>query len=325
MFTREIMLPLILFLAGAWTAGPVLLSPGPPDGFDGTAVKDPSIVFHGGRWHLFYTARGQGRYSIGYVSAPTLEQLAKAPRRQLAQLCGTKDSYAAAPQVFFFRPRGKWYLVFQNTDSNYQPVFSTTSELTRPESWSPPRPLAVKRDAAKWIDFWVLCDGAHAYLYFTRGHADLYVMKTALARFPEGWDEPRRVFGPLHESAHVYRAAGPVPRYLMLFETQQEDRRGYGLAGAPVPEGPWREIDRAFAAGPAIGFPPGVEPWTTEVSHGELLRAGFDERLEVDAADLRFLVQGLPAGAHRGPYAELPWRLGILRARAVARTGSGLR
>jgi endo-1,4-beta-xylanase len=53
--------------------------------------------------------------------------------------------------------------------------------------------------------------------------------------------------------------------------------------------------------------------WTDEVSHGELLRAGYDERLEVTAHPVQFLIQGLEAAQHQGEYPSLPWRLGLLR------------
>jgi hypothetical protein len=54
-------------------------------------------------------------------------------------------------------------------------------------------------------------------------------------------------------------------------------------------------------------------PWTTNVSHGELLRAANDERLEVDPAHLRFLFQGADDRQYRGnPYGKIPWRLGLL-------------
>ena len=33
--------------------------------------------------------------------------------------------------------------------------------------------------------------------------------------------------------------------------------------------------------------------WTDSISHGELLRAGYDEHLEVDPARLRFVFQGV--------------------------------
>lgn len=88
-----------------WHGGPPLFSPGPPGSFGETAVKDPSIVFAGGLWRLFYTARGGTRYSIGYAAAPSLEDLAAARRYPLPQLRGEKEDYAAAPQVFYFRPQ----------------------------------------------------------------------------------------------------------------------------------------------------------------------------------------------------------------------------
>lgn len=303
------MLPWMLWFATTWSAGPVVLAPGVAGSFDEIAVKDPSVVFHDGQWHLFYTARGQGRYSLGHVSARSLDKLATAPRHELKQLRGRNNSYAAAPQVFYFRPHQKWYLVFQTKDSNYQPVFSTNPDINRPDLWTTPGALASKREPAKWIDFWVLCDQHHAYLFFTRQHQAVYVMKTPIQQFPSGWDEPKRVFGPVHESCHVYRAGG---RYVLLYETQQDDRRGYGLAEAPSPEGPWREVDREFAAGALLRFAPGLPHWTAEVSHGELLRQGVDERMEVNPGSWRFLIQGLPRGAHQGAYEELGWRLGII-------------
>ena len=53
--------------------------------------------------------------------------------------------------------------------------------------------------------------------------------------------------------------------------------------------------------------------WTDSFSHGELLRAGQDEHLEVDPAELRFLFQGVSDSAQAGKqYGEIPWQLGML-------------
>ena len=54
--------------------------------------------------------------------------------------------------------------------------------------------------------------------------------------------------------------------------------------------------------------------WTDSFSHGELIRSGHDQTLEVDPAQLRFLFQGVTDENRRGKkYGEIPWRLGILR------------
>jgi hypothetical protein len=49
------------------------------------------------------------------------------------------------------------------------------------------------------------------------------------------------------------------------------------------------------------------------VSHGELIRAGTDQLLEVDPEHLRFLFQGVSDDEKAGKsYGQIPWKLGIL-------------
>ena len=107
-----------------WKASAPVLLPGAKGSFDEVSVKDPSIVFFENAWHLFYTVRGQNEYTTAYVSAKDLETLKTAPRFELEQIRG-KTRYGCAPQVFYFEPQNKWYLIFQNRDANYQPAFST--------------------------------------------------------------------------------------------------------------------------------------------------------------------------------------------------------
>ncbi len=299
-----------------WQAGAPILEPGAPGTFDEVAVKDPSIVFAEGQWHLFYTAGSKDAYGLGYVAAPTIEGFSKALRHHLAQLGGASDAYAAAPQVFYFTPQRKWYLVYQTRDTNYQPVYATTENLADPASWAGPLPLVAKNESAKWIDFWVICDDTHAYLFYTRSHQAVYAMRSPLDAFPQGLANPHEIFAPVHESVHVYRVKGR-PEYHMLYECRDSrDLRRYGLAAAASLDGPWKHVTGDYASGEMLRFEPGVTPWTAEVSHGEVLRSGHDERLEYDAAETRFLIQGLSAAQHQGAYTDLPWRLGILRREA---------
>jgi endo-1,4-beta-xylanase len=294
----------------AWRVSPPLPLPGPAGSFDETAVKDPTLVRYGGRWHVFYTARGGNAYTLGYVSAASFESLQKSPRYPLDRLRSRDGAYAAAPQVFYFRPQRKWYLIFQTTDSNYQPVFSTTATIERPESWTKPENLVAKRENAKWIDFWLICDENLTYLFFTRAHKEVVVMTTKLADFPKGFGDARPVFSPLIEAAHIYRMKG-IEKYMMLVETSPDRKlRRYGLATAGSLRGPWSLATSDFASGPQLRYAPGEEVWTNEVSHGELIRTGYDERLEVDPAKLEFFIQGMPLARHQGDYPSLPWRLG---------------
>lgn len=291
-----------------WCVNPPLLGPGPPGAFDEVSVKDPSIVFHGNRWHLFYTARSRAEYSLGYVSAERLEDLGGAERTRL-----DLEGYAAAPQVFFFTPQETWYLVFQTTAAYYQPVFMTTQSIDNPLSWSPSRPLVEKDDEAKWIDFWVICDEDHAYLFYTRSHQELWAMKTTREAFPEGFAEPVKVFEGLHEAAHIYKVRDDG-RFVMLYE-QGPGVRHFGLAVASQLPGPWKRVDDRWASAERLDFPEGVPRWTEMVSHGELLRAGYDERLQIPADEVRFLIQGAREAEIDVPYPQIPWRLGLIDAK----------
>ena len=298
-----------------WTQGPELLRSGPPGAFDAISVKDPSIVRYDNRWHVFYTARNRTDCKLGYVSAPKLEDLAHARRHSLDQLHGARSKYAAAPQVFYFRPHKKWYLIYQTTDSNYLPVYSSAAAIGNPTSWTAAKTLVHKQDKAKWIDFWVICDDALAYLFFTRNHQEVVVMTTRLADFPDGFSNMRRVFSPVHEAVHVYSLKGSRPGYVMLSEHQDGQLRRFGLARATSLGGPWTLASERFAAGQQLKCPPGQARWTDEVSHGELLRSGWDERLQVPFGQWQFLVQGMLREQHQGEYSLLPWRLGLITAR----------
>ena len=297
-----------------WTVEQRVLLPCPAGSFDETAVKDPSIVFADGRWHLFYTAYGPDLVrKIGWTSSPILEGLNQAPHAELNQIHSKDSAYAAAPQVFFFEPQSHWYLICQTRDSNYQPVFSTTTDPTDPASWTAPAPLVEKTDTDKWIDFWVLCDAENAYFFYTRSHSDVFAMTTPLDRFPEGFDNPQRVFGPVHEAVHVYKARG-LEEYHMIYEHRhEEDRRSYGLAVAPHPLGPWTPRNPQYAQGDQLRYPPATTRWTDEVSHGELIRTGHNQLLEYDPAKTQFLIQGLLTEQHTGPYHALPWTIGLIR------------
>ncbi|CAN5480833.1 hypothetical protein BH11ARM2_BH11ARM2_07400 [soil metagenome] len=287
----------------------VVLAPGPKGWFDETAVKDPSVVRFGRKWHVFYTARGGGRYTIGYVAAPTLAGLANAPRHLLTSIRG-RSSYGCAPQVFFFKPQKRWFLVYQTDDSNYQPAYSTTTKLDDPLSWSAPLPLTEKDEENKWIDFWTICDDRFAYLFYTRDHRDVMVRKTSLADFPNGWSPAQVAFTGVHEAVHVYRARGRSLRYDMFYELN-DGTRSFGLAQATSLEGPWNSVDPKYAVGSALRVGSSGR-WTDEVSHGEILRHGFDQRLEYDAAHPKWLIQGVLKDEYREPYPDIPWKLGLI-------------
>ena len=86
----------------SWKAGGPLLDVGAGrDAADPhVALKDPTIVFHDGRWHLFGTLRMKsGRVCMQYFNFTNWAQANGAPR----EVISFTEKYHCAPQVFWFK------------------------------------------------------------------------------------------------------------------------------------------------------------------------------------------------------------------------------
>ncbi|MCS7254029.1 MAG: non-reducing end alpha-L-arabinofuranosidase family hydrolase [Armatimonadota bacterium] len=302
-----------------WICSPPLISPMQrPDDFF-YSVKDPSIVFYNGRWHLFCTVRGKKRsHQIEYISFTDFENAANAERHMLR----ITDGYFCAPQVFYFTPHKKWYLIFQIIDQTrkpaLQPAYSTNDDIANPHGWTKPRLLFTEqpKNVERWIDFWVICDENSAHLFFTSLDGRMWRSETKLSSFPDGWSEPKVVLvGDIFEASHTYRLRG-LNTYFTIIEAQGPNgRRYYKAYIAESLDGKWKAIadtyEKPFASPVNVQF--FGENWTDSFSHGELIRAGYDERMEVDPASIRFLFQGVSDKERVGKsYGEIPWRLGLL-------------
>ena len=55
-------------------------------------------------------------------------------------------------------------------------------------------------------------------------------------------------------------------------------------------------------------------PWTADISHGEMIRDGYDQHLEIDTCHLQYLYQGVDPTMTGVSYNSLPWRLALLTA-----------
>ncbi len=303
-----------------WTVSQPLFSPpvGSHDMY--YSIKDPSIVRYQGRWHLFCSIRGAARsHQIEYLSFADWESTSTA-RRTLLHI---HRGFYCAPQVFYFTPQKKWYLICQASDPSWEPeygaAYSTTTDIADPGSWSKLRPLGARRAGSKaGLDYWIICDQQKAHLFFTTLDGHMWREETSLDDFPHRWSEPQlAIRGDIFEAAHIYRLES-LDKYLALIEAQ--GGRGWRYFKAYLADrldGRWSPLaatrEKAFASMANVRH---IEPrWTDCISHGELLRAGCDQRLEVDPAHLVFLFQGVSDRDRAGkPYGKIPWRLGLLRS-----------
>lgn len=302
----------------SWVAsGPLVdVGPGTHAADPHVSIKDPTVVFHESRWHVFATVRMKsGKVDMEYLNFADWSQAQEAERHVLAW----HDQYYCAPQVFYFTPHRKWYLIYQLAEKTrvppFGPCFSTTTNLADPKSWTRPEPMVTHAPAKpKWLDFWVICDQEKAHLFYTSLDGRMWRRETRKADFPFGWSEQHLALqADVFEASHTYKLKG-TNEYVTLIEAQGGGRRYYKAYRAVRLEGPWTPwadtIDRPFAGTANVEQ---GKPWTTSFSHGELVRTGIDESLEVDPAHLRFVFQGASDAEYRGQgYGGIPWRLGIL-------------
>lgn len=301
-----------------WTAGAPVLSAADRPEDHCYSVKDPSVVYFEGRWHLFTTIRSEKRsHQIEYVSFDEWKNARTAPRHILT----ITNNYFCAPQVFYFTPHKKWYLIYQASHlqrkPTLQPAFSTTTDIANPSSWTKPAFLYNEHpdNIKAWIDFWVICDQSKAHLFFTSNNGLMWRAQTSLADFPAGWSKPIVVIrDDIFEASHTYRLKGRN-EFLTIVEAQAGGRRYYKAYTAGRLDGDWKPLaatrQKPFAS--PVNVRETAGHWTDSYSHGELLRSGIDEHLEVDPANLKFLFQGVSDPAKAGKvYGQIPWELGLL-------------
>ena len=310
----------VISLPGRWEYTAPLISPEKRDREVSVAQKDPTIVFHEGRWHVFMTVKLPERSAIEYCSFERWEDADSAPRTIL----GVSDSsYFCAAQVFYFAPHKKWYLVYQlgvpGADKMWV-AYSTTDTIGDPSSWTRAKPMldggAEDPRVEGGLDYWIICDDKRAYLFFTSLNGKLWRMWTRLEDFPNGFDHCEvALSASIFEASHTYRLKG-TDKYLTIVE--ENGRRYYKAYVADRLDGAWTPLadtaERPFAGWVNIRPAAGVEPWTDNVSHGELIRDGVDQTMTIDPNDWGFVFQGMLERDKAGKgYGRFPWRIGILR------------
>ena len=229
--------------------------------------------------------------------------------------------YHCAPQIFYFRPQKKWYLIYQSQP----PTYSTTDDITDPASWSEPK-FFYESDPSDtptlWIDYWIICDDKNAYMFSSGDDGRFYRCQTKLEDFPNGFSDPVVIMETpnrfdLFEASCVYKLKG-TGQYLAFIEAIGKEGNRYfkGFLSDSL-DGEWTPYHASeedpFAGLENVTYEEGVPPWTRDISHGELLRDGYDETLTVDPENLVLLYQGLPKETPKETgYSQLPYRLALL-------------
>lgn len=272
--------------------------------FDALAVKDPSIVYANGKYHLFYTGRDAGAgglWRTGYTSASTINELKTAsPRTLITSLNG--GGYFCAPQVFWFEGKAKWYLIYQ---SGSGATFSTNLDISNVNGWAAGKSMGF-RDG---IDFTCISDSKYVYCFYSAqdGSFTIKRRRTTVAEFPYGWSDPVVIATNTFEAPHVYKNKADGKYYMIV----EDISRYFELWSATDPGANWTFVKEKWAAKSNLSQT--SEIWTDQVSHGEIIRSGNNELMEItDINKCEVLIQGVLNGNY-GDYGNIPYTLGIIK------------
>jgi hypothetical protein len=307
----------------AWTSSGPLITAIPNATHPIISVKDPTAVFYDHRWNVYATtADTSGGWSMVYLSFASWNEAAAAQPYYMDATPGLRG-YHCAPELFYFAPQKKWYLIYQSGP----PQYSTADDPTQPQTWTRPQSFFESQpsNVNGWLDFWIICDSRNCYLFFTGDNGKFYRSQTTIANFPNGFDTPQIIMsatsaGDLFESGHIYSVKGSK-QYLADIECMGDGGRRYFRAfRANSLDGIWSPVTGANSfSSPFLGehnvtFADGAAPWTVDLSHGEILRDSYDQTLQIDPKNLQFLYQGVNPAVHAPSYSQIPYQLGVATA-----------
>jgi len=310
----------------SWTSTGPIISPKSDSTHKIIAVKDPSAVLFNGRWVIYASdVNSAGNYNMEYLNvAADWSDAATATPYFMDNTPGF-TGYHTAPQVFYFAPQKKWYLIFQSG----QPQFSTNTDPTKPQNWTTPKNFYASQPASvsNWIDFWVICDSVNCYLFFNGDNGNFYRASTPIGNFPNGFNSPVIVDSStqfnMFEADNVYTIEGGGGYIANIECLGPNGQRYFRALWASNLGGTWSSLGNTdnfttpFLGQNNVTFNSGVSAWTTSFSSGGLLIDGNDQTASVNLNNLQFLYQGAnPAAYAAGPYNFIPWQLALVSSKA---------
>ncbi|KAG5942769.1 hypothetical protein E4U53_007163 [Claviceps sorghi] len=303
----------------SWTSTDPIIGP-KNDGHGVFGIKDPTVVFSGGKYHVFASAAKKGGYSLVYLSFKDWASAGSAEMTYLDKSVGD----AFAPQVFYMASQKKWYLVF----TGYGASYSTNNDISNPAGWTrfktfydtPPAIIMKNKGQGQWVDVWNICDSSICAMFSSDDNGNLYTATTSVSQFPNGFSQPKVVLHDankwnIYEASAVYKVGSS---YLLIVEAAGEDVWRYFRSWTSSSlTGPWTPLaateQNPFIRSNNVKFTSG-SAWTKAFSHGEVVRSNVDQTMTIDPCKMQFLYQGFDpqAQVNRVKYDEMPYKLALL-------------
>jgi endo-1,4-beta-xylanase len=308
----------------AWSTGASLMDPVSDNSSHHlVAIKDPSLVYYSGRYHVYATVVDMaGNSNMTYSSFVDFASAGSATAYYMDYTSGFSGT-RYSPQLFYMSAQKKWYLITQSSGPSYSTATDPgqASTWTKPSAFFSSTPNVVTQNAGSgaiaWSDFWVICDGANCHLFFSNQNNVLFRSQTSVGNFPNGFGTPAIVMqgsesNSLFAVSGVYRVTG-TGKFLLLVEAVGSKGHFIRSWTADALDGSWKALTdtetNPFAGAANVTF--SDVKWTGDISQGELVRSGYDETAAVNPCAMQFIFEGRDPHSSASPEL-LPWKLGLL-------------